>query len=69
MNELNLTPEKMARRLKFLADTEMEYPSVKDFVITNSGVVEPLPQTKEEWDDFNENLRLVDGIDRVHARG
>lgn len=45
--------------LKFLQDMDLEFPPVKDFVVTSSGVVEPIPEDQEERDRFfNENKKF-----------
>lgn len=43
--------------LKFLRDMDLEFPPVQDFVLTNSGIVEPLPTKSDAWDQFQENTK------------
>ena len=65
MNKTTLTPEEIAERRKtFFEEINKEFPPVGDFVATNSGIVEPIPQTQEEWDNFHEHLQFVDGVNR-----
>jgi len=45
-----------ARGLAFLASLDLEYPPVQDFVLTNSGIVEPLPTNQDDWDEFKTNV-------------
>jgi len=67
MNKTTLTPEEIAeRRKRFFKEMNEEYPPVSDFVATNSGIVEPIPQTQDEWDNFHENLQFVEGINRPY---
>lgn len=67
MNKTTLTPKEIAeRRKKFFEEIEKEYPPVGAFVATNSGIVEPIPQTQEEWDNYHENLQFVEGINRPY---
>jgi len=40
--------------LKLLKSLDLEYPPIRDFVLTSSGIVEPYPK-KKDWDDFKEN--------------
>jgi len=51
------------RRKKFFEDMDKEFPPIAEFVATNSGIVEPKPQTQEEWDNYHENLQFVDGVE------
>ena len=50
--------------VKFFKDMNEDYPPVVTFVATSSGIVEPVPTTQDEWDNFHENLQFVDGIER-----
>jgi len=62
----NLTKEEIfERRKKFFAECNREYPHIATFVATSSGIVEPMPETQEEWDNFHENLQFVDGTERL----
>jgi len=66
MREVKLTAEEIAeRRKKFFKEMNEDYPHVPILVATNSGVVEPLPETQEGWDNFHTNLQFVDGVARV----
>ena len=65
-NRPTLTAEEIARRRAiFFKEMDEEYPHIPDFVATSSGVVEPLPQTQEGWDNFHDNLQFVNGVARV----
>ena len=61
--EQKLTKEEITlRRIKFFTELNKEYPPVRDFVATNSGMILPIPDTQEDWEDYHENLQLVEGI-------
>jgi len=63
MDNTTLTPEEIkTRREKFFAEINKEYPPAPAFVATNSGILEKLPQTQEEWENFHDNLQFVDGV-------
>jgi hypothetical protein len=59
------TDELIARRKKFFEEMNKEYPSMGSFIATNSGIIEPMPQTQDEWDNFHENLQFVEGFNRA----
>lgn len=60
METINLTTEEKAqRRWTLFNETLKEYPHVPDLIATSSGILEPLPTTQEEWDNFRENLLYV----------
>jgi hypothetical protein len=63
-NKILTAEEKKIRRAKFFAEMNKEFPPVPGFVATNSGVLEKIPQTETEWDNFHENLQFVDGVRR-----
>jgi hypothetical protein len=61
-----LTNEEIQKRRRvFFEEMNKEYPSVVSFVATSSGIVEPIPQTQDEWDNFHENLQFVEGLNRA----
>ena len=69
MEKTILTPEEIIeRRKKFFEEMDSEFPPVADFVATNSGVVEPKPETQDQWDNFHENLQFVDGAERRYGQ-
>jgi hypothetical protein len=41
--------------LKFLASMDLEYPPIHDFVLTNSGIMEPMPTKLDDWEQFKLN--------------
>ena len=41
--------------IKFLANLDLEYPPIRDFVLTSSGIVEPMPTKFDDWEDFKIN--------------
>lgn len=66
-NQATLTKEEIVeRRKKFFAELDAECPPITDLVATNSGQLEPLPESQEEWDNFHEHLQFVDGINRSY---
>lgn len=65
MDKTTLTPDEITeRRKKFFREMNEDFPHVSDFVATNSGILEPIPQTQDEWDNFHNNLQFVEGINR-----
>ncbi len=63
MNNITLTSKEIKERRKvFFAKMDQEYPPVPVLVATNSGILEKLPETQDEWDNFYDNLQFVDGV-------
>lgn len=56
-HKLNLTPELLKTRAILFAKWDAEDPPVSDFVLTSSGIVEPLPTNREDWDQFKQNFK------------
>jgi len=65
MTVKKLSPQEIDKRRKqFFESMDSEFPPISDFVVTSSGIVEPVPTSQEEWDNFHENLQFVDGIEK-----
>lgn len=58
-----LSKEDLEEREKMLKNLKP-----KTFVVTSSGTLIDLPTTPEEWKEFNECDRFVDGVDKVMPR-
>jgi len=55
--KLNLTPELLKTRAILFAKLDAEDPPVSDFVLTSSGIVEPMPIKHEDWEQFKQNFK------------
>lgn len=60
---MNWTPEQLKKREEFFKELNSEYPrNTSKFLITSSGTVISYPNSEEEWKDYYEYSKFVEGV-------